>query len=598
MSLEVGQEWLLHTTPFKLKETTAPTAAEVPGNTLAFYAKDNGAGISTLCYKNDAGTEICLPTVGPLVTGSGVTNQVAIWGGTSALIGDTGLIFNPSTDALTVAGSLTSNSLTAGRIVFSGASGLLSDSSKFLYDSTNNVLTIGGGAGGLTGNRSIDLLGTGTEALASLIRQTANGVNNFSNFQGRMSRGTAGTPTATQADDVVTRLSLIQYGATGYAAGARATIDLVAGENATDTAHGTYIKLQTTSLLSTTLTERFRVGPAGQWGIGGATFGTTGDLFKSGGAAAAPTWTAPANVTAGSSKITLGGTPTAASLLAFSIDVAEANLTHNNLGGLTTGDPHTQYALLAGRSGGQTIIGGTAIADNLSLKATAGIGAGSEFITAQVGNNGSLTGWTVGQANSQAFLRVNGTSTRNDPLSVQNFSDAVNTIILTGDGANANILQRRYTDNTSGGIWTARKGRGTLAAPGQTLSGDRAIQVISQGHDASGNVSGNLAQFEAVFTENVTSTAGGSKWAFYTVPNTTLVPAVALTLDQNGDWVMGVATAKIDLSAISAGSPNLKITATSDTPATTWTAGVPSNNPAGYVEILDGANTRYIPFWT
>ena len=56
-------------------------------------------------------------------------------------------------------------------------------------------------------------------------------------------------------------------------------------------------------------------------------------------------------VTAASSKITLGESPGTAALAAFSIDVAEANLTHNNLGGLTTGDPHTQYALLAGLGG-------------------------------------------------------------------------------------------------------------------------------------------------------------------------------------------------------------------------------------------------------
>lgn len=47
-----------------------------------------------------------------------------------------------------------------------------------------------------------------------------------------------------------------------------------------------------------------------------------------------------------------------------------ADLTHNNLGGLTTGDPHTQYALLAGRSGGQTLIGGTASSNNLLLRST------------------------------------------------------------------------------------------------------------------------------------------------------------------------------------------------------------------------------------
>lgn len=36
--------------------------------------------------------------------------------------------------------------------------------------------------------------------------------------------------------------------------------------------------------------ERLRVGPAGQVGIGGANYGTTGQVFMSGGASAAPTW--------------------------------------------------------------------------------------------------------------------------------------------------------------------------------------------------------------------------------------------------------------------------------------------------------------------
>lgn len=43
---------------------------------------------------------------------------------------------------------------------------------------------------------------------------------------------------------------------------------------------------------------------------------------------------------------------------------------HNALANLTTGDPHTQYALLAGRSGGQTLIGGTAASNNLILQST------------------------------------------------------------------------------------------------------------------------------------------------------------------------------------------------------------------------------------
>lgn len=47
-----------------------------------------------------------------------------------------------------------------------------------------------------------------------------------------------------------------------------------------------------------------------------------------------------------------------------------SSIDHGGLGGLTD-DDHTQYALLAGRSGGQTLKGDTASAGNLTLQSTA-----------------------------------------------------------------------------------------------------------------------------------------------------------------------------------------------------------------------------------
>jgi len=47
--------------------------------------------------------------------------------------------------------------------------------------------------------------------------------------------------------------------------------------------------------LATNSTTRFQVGALGQFGIGGATYGTSGQVLTSGGASAAPTWTTPAS---------------------------------------------------------------------------------------------------------------------------------------------------------------------------------------------------------------------------------------------------------------------------------------------------------------
>jgi hypothetical protein len=54
----------------------------------------------------------------------------------------------------------------------------------------------------------------------------------------------------------------------------------------------------------------------------------------------------------------------------------------------------------------------------------------------------------------------------------------------------------------------------------------------------------------------------------------------------------------VDVSGVGAAASALTFVATSDVPATTWTAGTPSNNPAGYMRASVGGATRYIPYWT
>jgi hypothetical protein len=54
----------------------------------------------------------------------------------------------------------------------------------------------------------------------------------------------------------------------------------------------------------------------------------------------------------------------------ISADVIQSGIDHGSISGLGD-DDHTQYALLAGRSGGQSLNGGTASSENLSLSSTA-----------------------------------------------------------------------------------------------------------------------------------------------------------------------------------------------------------------------------------
>jgi hypothetical protein len=69
----------------------------------------------------------------------------------------------------------------------------------------------------------------------------------------------------------------------------------------------------------------------------------------------------------------------------LSADVLQAGLDHGSISGLSD-DDHAQYALLAGRSGGQSLVGGSASANDLSLSSTSNatkgkikLGASSAF---------------------------------------------------------------------------------------------------------------------------------------------------------------------------------------------------------------------------
>lgn len=294
--LEVGQEWSLYTTPFKLKETTTPTAATVPGNTLALYAKDR-SGVSALYYFDDAGVEHDLS--GGL-TGTGTAGRLAKWS-SSTVLAD----FVP----------------TAGSVLFAGASGIgQEDNANLFWDDTNNFL----GLGNAIPTSRIHMAGS-TDVLSALTVERDSSDTSNPTIGGQKARNTFASPAAVNNLDRLLRL--VGNGYTGAAFATGAFLEIVADETFSGTAHGSHLSLYTTAKTTTTLSERFRVGDFGGWGIGGATYGTSGQVFTSGGSAAAPTWTSPisgspsaltkvddTNVT-----LTLGGTPSTALLQATSL---------------------------------------------------------------------------------------------------------------------------------------------------------------------------------------------------------------------------------------------------------------------------------------
>ena len=111
-------------------------------------------------------------------------------------------------------------------------------------------------------------------------------VTGHTTFEGVTSTGATGTgklvydtsPTLTTPIFTTNITSPLVIG--GTTASSTLILESTSGTGTTD-----YISFRTASQ-----SERFRVGNAGQWGIGGATYGTAGQAFLSGGASAAPTW--------------------------------------------------------------------------------------------------------------------------------------------------------------------------------------------------------------------------------------------------------------------------------------------------------------------
>jgi hypothetical protein len=216
---------------------------------------------------------------------------------------------------------------------------------------------------------------------------------------------------------------------------------------------------------------------------------------------------------------------------------AAASHTHDHGAGLTglSDDDHTQYALLAGRSGGQTLKGGTAATDTLTFVATAGVGAGSEYFSWAGGNNGATEWMRVLRANSQTVVRINRLTGGSSPLNVTNTTDAVNCLNLAGSGANCNVAFHMATASGSGSTFIMRKSRGTdVASPTQTLSGDYFCVFECRGTDNTNAEASSLATFRAYATQNITTTAHGSEWEFVVVANGSTTQTSVVYFRQDG----------------------------------------------------------------
>lgn len=140
------------------------------------------------------------------------------------------------------------------------------------------------------------------------------------------------------------------------------------------------------------------------------------------------------------------------------------NAPHSELGGLTTGDDHTQYFLLAGRAGGQVAIGGTAAGQTLTLQSTSNDTKGNILFGTSAYdevNNNLLLGTTT-QAGS-ARLAIKGTNSTTSGLGIYpssgsefwTLSASGNVLYLINPNSNRGIFNFLNTGQVAWGLANA-----------------------------------------------------------------------------------------------------------------------------------------------
>lgn len=193
--------------------------------------------------------------------------------------------------------------------------------------------------------------------------------------------------------------------------------------------------------------------------------GTLGQILTSAGAGSPPTWEdAPAGVT-----------------------------DHGLLSGLSD-DDHPQYSLLAGRSGGQTLYGGTGAGDDLTLAGTSNgtagsvlIGSGELRVPASFGSSCSLC---IGSSDSgirdatgagQLTWRGNGSDFMDfvSGLGLRLLSSGTPSIILTGQGSIGGGLGNRLFFGGGNGLAIYGEGAGGTEQLVGMVKGDFA--AVSRG---------------------------------------------------------------------------------------------------------------------
>ena len=238
---------------------------------------DNGV-VSTV-----PGLKYSADTSGELILQTNTTNALTLDTTQGATFSTGALVTNPYAGSYS-SGMVLDHTTSLGRISVAASSaiafyngGISARVETMRISSTGNVgigtatpntyLTVNFNTSAITGLQGVPQGGI------SIIGSTACGLT-FDTFASnsqitfRRSNGTITSPTALNAGDIIGAITGRGYGTTGWSGGNRGLIQLVAAENFTDAAQGTYWQFNTVTSGTASSTEKMRLSDAGNLGIG------------------------------------------------------------------------------------------------------------------------------------------------------------------------------------------------------------------------------------------------------------------------------------------------------------------------------------------